>query len=77
MKRVDSPPSLWYNTRMKDTEKAKQIIDAIRTLDDRDQTPFLWALMGLVQIDSPQSIIDAARWSSSAEKIQKALDASA
>lgn len=59
---------------MNEMKQAKKIIDAIRTLEDRDQTMFLWALLGLVQIDSPRSIIDAAKWSSSAEEIEKALD---
>ena len=59
---------------MNDIQKAAKIIEAVRTLDEFDRVCFLHALMGLVQVDSPQSIIDAAKWSSSAEEIEKALD---
>jgi len=62
---------------MKDREKAQKIVEAVRTLDEFDRVVFLHALMGLVKIDSPQSIVDAAKWSSSADKIQEALDANA
>ena len=59
---------------MSDTKKAGKIIEAVRAIDEFDRVVFLHALMGLVQVDSPRSIIDAAKWSSSAEKIQEALD---
>jgi len=62
---------------MKDREKAQKIVEAVRTLDAFDRAVFLHALMALVKIDSPQSIVDAAKWSSSADKIQEALDANA
>ena len=64
---------------MNDRDKAEQIIAAIRKLDDRDQALYLFTLLGVLKIDSPRSIVDAARWSSLPllEKTQKALDASA
>ena len=60
---------------MNEKKQATKIIEAVRTLDEMDRVLFLHALMGLVQIDSPRSIIDAAKWSSSADKIEKALKA--
>ena len=62
---------------MSDIKKAGKIIEAVRALDEFDRVCFLHALMGLVQVDSPRSIIDAAKWSSSADKIQEVLDANA
>ena len=64
---------------MKDIEKAEQIIDALRKLDNDTQALYLFSLLGVLKIDSPRSIVDAARWSSieSLQKTQKALDASA
>ena len=64
---------------MKDIEKAEQIITALRKLDDRDQALYLISLLGVLKIDSPRSIVDAARWSCLPllEKTEKALDASA
>ena len=59
---------------MSDIQQAGKIIEAVRTLDEFDRVVFLHALMGLVQVDSPRSIIDAAKWSSSADKIQETLD---
>ena len=62
---------------MSDTKKAGKIIEAVKTLDEFDRVVFLHALMALTHVDSPKTIIDAAKWSSSAEKIQEALDANA
>jgi len=64
---------------MKDIEKAEQIITALRKLDDREQALYLFTLLGVLKIDSPRSIVDAARWSGveTLRKTQKALDASA
>ena len=64
---------------MNDRDKAEQIIAAIRKLDDRDQALYLFTLLGVLKIDSPRSIVDAAKWSTidSVRKTQKALDASA
>lgn len=64
---------------MKDIEKAEQIIDALRKLDNDTQALYLFSLLGVLKVDSPRSIVDAARWSSieSLQKTQKALDASA
>lgn len=64
---------------MKDIDKAEQIIAALRKLDDRDQALYLFSLLGVLKIDSPHSIVDAARWSciEPLQKAQKALDASA
>ena len=64
---------------MNDRDKAEQIIAAIRKLDDRDQALYLFTLLGVLKIDSPRSIVDAAKWSTieSVQKTQKALDASA
>lgn len=59
---------------MSESTQAKKIIEAVRTLTEFDRVVFLHALMGLVQVDNPRSIIDAAKWSSSADKIQEALD---
>ena len=64
---------------MNDNEKAEQIIDALRKLDNDTQALYLFSLLGVLKVDSPRSIVDAARWSSieSLQKLQKALDASA
>ena len=64
---------------MNDRDKAEQIIAVIRKLDDRDQALYLFTLLGVLKIDSPRSIVDAAKWSTieSVKKTQKALDASA
>ena len=64
---------------MNDNEKAEQIIDALRKLDNDTQALYLFSLLGVLKVDSPRSIVDAARWSSieSLQKTQKALDASA
>tara|TARA_A100001391_G_scaffold202303_1_gene191531 strand:- start:85 stop:438 length:354 start_codon:yes stop_codon:yes gene_type:complete len=70
---ISSLPSDTMDT-MSDTKKAGKIIEAVRTLNEFDRVVFLHALMGLVQVDSPRSIIDAAKWSTSAEKIKEALD---
>ena len=61
---------------MNDNEKAEQIITALRKLDNDAQALYLFSLLG---VDSPRSIVDAARWSciESLQKTQKALDASA
>jgi len=64
---------------MKDIEKAEQIIAALRKLDNDTQALYLFSLLGVLKVDSPRSIVDAARWSciESLQKTQKALDASA
>lgn len=59
---------------MTSSEKAEKIIEAMRTLDDFDQNLFLHALLGLVKLDCPQSIVDAAKWTSVSDKLQEALD---
>ena len=59
---------------MNESTQAERIVKAVRTLDSLDQNMFLWALMGLVKLDSPQTIVDAAEWTSVADEIQKALD---
>ena len=59
---------------MSESTQAKKIVEAVRTLDNLDQNLFLWALMGLVRMDSPQTIVDAAKWTSVADKLQEALD---
>ena len=61
---------------MKDTADLDRVIDAINSLDTMDKCLYLHALFGLVKLDSPKSIIDAAKWTSVADKIEKALDAS-
>jgi len=58
---------------MKDTTEFKRVVAAIATLDWEDKYLFLSALYGLCKLDSPQSIIDAAKWTSVADKIQEAL----
>ena len=64
---------------MNDTEKAKKIIETMRTLEEREQVLFLHGLLGLVKIDSPRSIVDAAGWSlnETLASLQKSLDANA
>lgn len=59
---------------MKDTTELDRVIDAINSLDYMDKCLYLHALFGLVKLDSPQSILDAAKWTSVAEEIEKALD---
>lgn len=59
---------------MTSSENAEKIIEAMRTLDDFDQNLFLHALLGLVKLDSPQTIVDAAKWTSVSDKLQEALD---
>ena len=59
---------------MSDSTKAEKIVEAVRTLDNLDQNLFLHALLGLVKLDRPQTIVDAAKWTSVADEIQKALD---
>ena len=41
---------------MNDIEKADQIIEALRKLDDREQALFLFSLLGVLKVDSPRSI---------------------
>lgn len=59
---------------MEDTTELNRVVAAIETLDWQDKNIFLSALYGMVKLDSPQSIIDAAKWTSVADKIQEALD---
>jgi len=61
-------------TPMNERTQAERIVKAVRTLDNLDQNMFLHALMGLVKYDCPQIIVDAAKWTSVADEIQKALD---
>lgn len=59
---------------MSESTQAEKIIKAVRTLDNLDQHMFLHALLGLAKLDCPQTIVDAAKWTSVADEIQKALD---
>ena len=59
---------------MKDTTELNRVLAAVATLDWQDKFLYLSALYGLCKLDSPQSIIDAAKWTSVADKIQEALD---
>lgn len=60
---------------MKYDEQAERIIEALLTLDDADRSLFLACLTGIVKLDSPKSIVDAVKYSTCREKIEKALDA--
>ena len=62
---------------MKDTRTPElaRVLEAIDSLEWRDQYMYFAALFGLVKLDSPKSILDAAKWCSVADKIEKALKA--
>lgn len=64
---------------MNDIEQAEQVIAALTKMSDRDQALYLFSLLGVLKVDSPRSIVDAARWSTLPllEKTEKALDATA
>jgi len=59
------------NTR---TPELARVLAAIESLDPHDQYMYFSALFGLVKLDSPKSILDAAKWCSVRDKIQKHLD---
>lgn len=43
--------------------RAKEIIETLRGLSDRERSRFLAGLLGVLSIDSPKTIVDCAGWS--------------
>ena len=61
------------NTR----EAAKRIGIAIHNLSEREQTRFLFTLLGVCEFGAPEMVVNAAEFSQLQEKLEKALDATA